>query len=1458
MKVLALVICLCLFTLPVDMLEAEEAPEPRVSTRAPLLEMTHRSYKLGIGPFPKNMPTSSMPDILDGYAQAGQWGEVCNHWDGLEWYEKEDYYINNATTDLTLNNLYKNNGITIVYQTNLWNVFNHPTKGMGAWLSYPPDMDPATTMGDQEFRRRWVNHVRNITSFLQPEYFCLGNEVNSFYNWHVSNEADFQDNFTTLMAESYTAIKEVSPNTTVVLTWRLVEFYAFDNWEILTWFNDTMADVFAFTSYPSLTGSYATPADLPEDYYTKICDYTGFVRLAIAELGWTSHGAYAGSEQEQYDFLEWFINNTRNMPFDYVQWFTLHDHNPEGSAVSHAQTVGLKRTTGHAKPGWALWQELYNMTYTGNLTYNVREPIEIIGDENFTVLNGISGGNGSKENPYVIEGWEIDGYGWGNCISLINTSKHVVVRDSNCYGAFGSIGGHNRNAGVYLYNATMVDVFNMTLNGSDFGVYTIGANNSFVRNSDLSSNAMGGYILSSEFVTLENSTFDQCNAGLYLSYSTDCTVRNNSISNNDEEPGTGYWGHGLIIAYSSHRATAIDNNCNYNDEEGILVYDFCSDVSLINNTANSNREDGIWLEGSNNIFLSSNTASLNGDDGISVRYGNGGSIIDSTCWDNTDDGISIEYHGSLSDLSNNSCMINGDIGIFIIDTSVQRMSQNDLSYNADKGLNCIGTGYEDVYIDNTTCNWNNDGLYLASLNEVVIQYSESSYNQNGIYGNQISSMTIHQCSLANNSNYGIRILDTLATIRHSFFNGNFGNLYLDECPYLHIYGNAFMDGGFVRHGLKHDHSFCNEELEIGNYYVSYQKWLVPYASHDHRVWDTPYEILSCLDLYPLVYPPGQDSIQLHILDTGSPQVGRNFTTSCRITNYTNEWAPSINYWFHDDSGHNYHNPIVVLNETSSNTTTFEVPIDPEDGPYLSYQYEFDIGFEIFSPVRTVMVQDDIKPQFHATIDPTYAFVNTPFQLTAHASDNLKVEDVRIEYWYGSGAHNNVSMTENGSIIDRWNINITPPNELTTFSYLYHATDREGNWIHSMVRHIPILDNVLPTFGLDSTPSVGTTGDNLTFKIEVTDNIAIGNVTVEFFSAGQPVRNETMEGSGPYTFTTTVPSSSTATIRYVIHACDTSGNWITSTWKDITISDNDPPVADASSDMTWETGVIYTFDGSSSTDNVGIASYKWSFQYYYVDVTLTGIQPTFNFEVAGEYHVTLEVKDNDGNTDMDTMIVTVTEAPNQTINVLIFPVIDINGQSLEGVNVTLEVDGKSYTGVTDMDGSVYIELPVEAKEKIVTVTLTMDGYEDLTYYPTLDSDGDLSREPPPMQEAKEGDGEAGSSFNLVWLLLIFLAIIIIGICAFLFGRDYIKTTSFYKGHDPPREDEPEDEVDPEEEKVDPIESGDSLDLSGRYPQGEEEPELTEDEEWALDEEDLEEEPEDEEPEDEDDLDEEEEE
>jgi len=94
---------------------------------------------------------------------------------------------------------------------------------------------------------------------------------------------------------------------------------------------------------------------------------------------------------------------------------------------------------------------------------------------------------------------------------------------------------------------------------------------------------------------------------------------------------------------------------------------------------------------------------------------------------------------------------------------------------------------------------------------------------------------------------------------------------------------------------------------------------------------------------------------------------------------------------------------------------------------------------------------------------------------------------------------------------------------------------------------------------------------------------------------------------------------------------------------VTVRDVTAPIVDAGSDRTVFRETPVGLDGSSSFDNVGIASYTWTFTDG-LPRTLRGARTAYIFATPGTYVVTLTVADDVGNEATDTVTITVKDIP----------------------------------------------------------------------------------------------------------------------------------------------------------------------------------------------------------------------
>jgi hypothetical protein len=105
--------------------------------------------------------------------------------------------------------------------------------------------------------------------------------------------------------------------------------------------------------------------------------------------------------------------------------------------------------------------------------------------------------------------------------------------------------------------------------------------------------------------------------------------------------------------------------------------------------------------------------------------------------------------------------------------------------------------------------------------------------------------------------------------------------------------------------------------------------------------------------------------------------------------------------------------------------------------------------------------------------------------------------------------------------------------------------------------------------------------------------------------------------------------------------DVANNWDTDQLI-VTVFDVTAPLADAGPDLIVAEDNIIMFDGSNSSDNVGISRYVWTFED---GSTSMGVITSHFFADPGVYTIILNVTDSSGNWAIDDMIITVLDVTN---------------------------------------------------------------------------------------------------------------------------------------------------------------------------------------------------------------------
>ncbi|TLZ50858.1 MAG: PKD domain-containing protein, partial [Methanobacteriota archaeon] len=294
----------------------------------------------------------------------------------------------------------------------------------------------------------------------------------------------------------------------------------------------------------------------------------------------------------------------------------------------------------------------------------------------------------------------------------------------------------------------------------------------------------------------------------------------------------------------------------------------------------------------------------------------------------------------------------------------------------------------------------------------------------------------------------------------------------------------------------------------------------------------------------------------------------------------------------------------------------------------------------------VTVRDSIPPIISfASAVPDPANLGAIVNVSADIVDNVGVVGAWGEVWDPmSTSFGNVSMPQD-PISGRYFI-ARPYNAIGTFNYRIVAVDAAANWAVATGR-FDMADLEAPRLsGVMATPNPQEVHLSVNVTGTATDNVA---VVASHLAVTDPLggtTNVTMATAGS-TIYFERPYDLVGTYAFTVSANDAAGNW--AAWQGtFVLRDTTRPIPDAGPDQMVEARATVVFDGTASTDNVGIVAYTWTFNDG-GPFTINGAVAQHAFNSVGTYLVNLQVWDGAGNTANDSMTVTVVETAPPTIS-----------------------------------------------------------------------------------------------------------------------------------------------------------------------------------------------------------------
>lgn len=675
-------------------------------------------------------------------------------------------------------------------------------------------------------------------------------------------------------------------------------------------------------------------------------------------------------------------------------------------------------------------------------SYTPHDPIYIDGNDGFTAENGVAGGSGAPDDPYVIEGWEIRDSSTSG-IEIRNTDSHFVIRDVYLEtGRSNGIALRNVSNGVAkdsfaldygLSGISLVYSFNITLLGNQLssnywgGISSIGsvevtiANNSASHNwfgiyldivssvtitgNAVSNNLLGLVVGSSDSVTVgENRISSSHSSGLAIEFSTNLTVRGNVFTSD----GIRLRGSSLA-EFNSHRITS-DNLVN---GKPIRHFKDCSDLDVVGVEVGQ-----LIITNCSNIKIA-DLEIVNADRGVQVAYVDGAVFVNNEVSQNRETGIMIGFSNNVT-AEANDIVANGGRGIYLYSSTNARLAGNKVSDNG-AGIVILGTPNVTLVANAITSN-HYGSVFILYSNNATIDRNEISFNGGpGIHLGYSTNVTVVDNKISEND----------------------AGVLLDSSLHIRLYHNNFIDNSDQAGDDEGVDNAWDADYPIGGNYWS------DYAGQDEcsgpaqgfcpdpdGIGDTPYVIGSkSQDHYPLVGP----------YDLNNTPPTASFTASLSAANMTVALDASSTADFEDYTSRlevrwDWEDDWVWDTAWTQLKKAWHGYTEP--GIYIVRLEVRDTGGLTDQTTKQIVVRDTVSPEIIHT-PPEDALAGQTIVVTASVRDADILADVVLYYrGVGDTAFTATSMVAMGN--NSYRGEIPAQGDGGSVEYYIIAIDQTGN------------------------------------------------------------------------------------------------------------------------------------------------------------------------------------------------------------------------------------------------------------------------------------------------------------------------------------------------------------------------------------------------------------------------------
>ncbi|MCG3258741.1 MAG: right-handed parallel beta-helix repeat-containing protein [Candidatus Heimdallarchaeota archaeon] len=464
---------------------------------------------------------------------------------------------------------------------------------------------------------------------------------------------------------------------------------------------------------------------------------------------------------------------------------------------------------------------------------------EIIITSNEDLVSFASEGTGTKENPYIIKDYQLNGQGVNIAIYITNVSKHFTIEHCRIVSTYGIV--------IQNLNGISINISNNLIAQFDT-FYPVEM-------------LTGIQITNCDNIIISQNSIESYFRGIDLNYVSNVFVSNNSIQGRDDLKvfGTKFSGIRLRLVIN---CTIFDNEFDKGGIDISSTYERIHTLIIDNNTVAGlklgyiknqtnlvvdNKEYGqIIIFDCNNITVQ-NQVMLKTFYGISCFYSSNctfsknqikssfAGILETHCYNSTitDNffeeniyGIMLSY-SLFSKIGNNRILNSSIHGIWSHYSTNITVDKNNITYtNYASGI--YDSGSNNTY-ENNICNFNNfHGLYLYGVDNAKIIGNEFKHNGDSVLFAWTTNLEISSNSICfSQKNGGIEVINgVIGIIQNNLIleNKGYGANLKTGTKHFVVSGNSFINNEIPYLGTSQaedsgtNNFWYNPETKVGNYW----------------------------------------------------------------------------------------------------------------------------------------------------------------------------------------------------------------------------------------------------------------------------------------------------------------------------------------------------------------------------------------------------------------------------------------------------------------------------------------------------------------------------------------------------------------------------------------------------------------------------------------------------------------